>query len=439
MRNLRYIVRLTVAFLARYKALMLIGIIMGVIFFLVITTLLPRVLAGSTTKIGIAGRYTVNTLPLNIQTMIGEGLTSVNADGLVVPKLAESWSTPDNGKTWIFKLKPGLTWQDGKNLVSGDLSYQFSDAEIAYPDDSTIIFTLQSPYSAFPAVVAKPAFRKGLLGTGEWRVENLSLVSDFVDKLTLENGQKERLIYRFYPTEERVKLAFQLGQIDLIKDLLDPKPLDTWQRLTTKKEANKGEYVAVFFNTGDKFLGDKTLRQALSYATQKDNLAGERALGPISESSWVFNPQVKPYNYDPAKAKSMISAMPADVKNNLEITLTTSSLLLSQAELIKKDWEAVGVKVNLQVMSEVPQNYQALLAIFDMPEDPDQYTLWHSTQTQTNITKYSNPRIDKLLEDGRTTTDPATRKQIYLDFQRFLLEDSPALFLYYPSIYSFER
>ena len=115
-------------------------------------------------------------------------------------------------------------------------------------------------------------------------------------------------------------------------------------------------------------------------------MGGERAISPISESSWAYNPQVKQYVYDQGKAKSMIDTLSDAEKNNLNITLTTSPLLLPQAELIQKDWEAVGVKTTLQVISNVPTNYQALLAILDAPDDPDQYSIWHSTQVQTNIT-----------------------------------------------------
>ncbi|MCS7092795.1 MAG: peptide-binding protein, partial [Patescibacteria group bacterium] len=78
-------------------------------------------------------------------------------------------------------------------------------------------------------------------------------------------------------------------------------------------------------------------------------------------------------------------------------------------------------------------------AIYDIPLDPDQYSLWHSMQTESNISKYANPRIDKLLEDGRVTIDIQERKKIYLDFQRFLLEDAPCVFLYHPEYYSIVR
>ena len=400
---------------------------------------MPKYGGWQNSRIGITGRYSANTLPNYILEMIGDGLTGLDDKGNVIPNLASSWSTPDKGKTWIFILEDNLFWQDGRPLISKSLSYQFSDAKVSYPDDKTITFTLQNAYSAFPSVASKPVFKSGLLGTGEWEVKNLNLVGEYVDQITIENKNKERIVYKFYPTEERLKLAFELGEIDEISGIINPAPLSTWPRIESSKNTNKGEYVAVFFNIGDKVVGDKSLRQALSYAVNKNNLAGGRAIGPISESSWAYNPQVKQYAYDQVKAKSMINAMPQTQKNDLNIILTTSPLLLPQAELIQKDWEAIGVKTTIQVVSNIPTNYQALLAIFDVPDDPDQYSVWHSTQQQTNITHYSNPRIDKLLEDGRTVLDISERKQIYLDFQRFLVEDSPAIFLYYPTTYTIKR
>ena len=432
MANIRYLFRLTVAFFSRFKVIIGIGIGLGIIFFLVLSFVLPTFSGFQVRRIGLSGRYTTDSLPNNILEMIGDGLTQVDKDDNIIPNLASSWSSPDKGKTWIFKIKKGLKWQDGKMVVSHDIIYKFSDATETFPDASTIVFTLQNTYAAFPSVVARPVFRGGFLGTGQWKVKSLDLAGSYLDQILLENNNHEEIIYKFYPTEDDTKLAFELGQVDEISGLIDPTPINTWSRVKVTKAADHTAYVAVFFNMGDSVVGDKSTRQALNYATKKINLGGERAISPISSDSWAYNSQVKTYSYDPDKAKTML-------KPGLNVTLTTSPLLLPQAELIQKDWEAVGVKTSLLVTSGVPSNFQALLAIFDIPNDPDQYSVWHSTQTQTNITHYSNPRIDKLLEDGRTTIDTEDRKQIYLDFQRFLVEDSPAMFLYYPTIYGIER
>ena len=165
------------------------------------------------------------------------------------------------------------------------------------------------------------------------------------------------------------------------------------------------------------------------YAIDKKDL-GERALSSISPFSWSYNPQVKPYEKDIEKTKEA---------KDLTLKLSTLPNLLKLAEKIAKEWQEVGVNVEVEVVTSVPSDYDAFLATVDIPKDPDQYSLWHSTQTGTNISKYNNPRIDKLLEDGRTELDQETRKRIYLDFQRFLIEDSPAIFLYHPTFYTVTR
>jgi len=432
MKNIRYTLRLISTFFSKFKALIILGILGGVAMSFAINLVIPALGNKSTIRIGLTGRFTATTLPSEILNLIGNGLTQIDEKGDVIPNLADSWQSPDKGKTWLFHLREGVNWQDGKPVTANDINYQFSDLSVEKPDQNTLVYKLEHPYSAFPSVVSKPVFKKGLLGTGEWRVKKISLAGDYVTSLTIINNQKEKQIYKFYPTEERTKLAFKLGGVDKISQIHNPKPLDSWKKIKISKDVSMGEYVALFFNTQDPSLSDKTIRQALAYGIDKDILGELRAISPISIDSWAYNPQVKPYNFDQQRATK-------DIKEGLTINLSTSAILLPIAEKIAKNWEGIGVKTNVEVFSTIPNNYQALLVIFDIPEDPDQYPVWHSTQTNSNISKYSNPRIDKLLEDGRTELNLEERKKIYLDFQRFLVEDSPAVFLYYPTTYTISR
>jgi len=441
MFNLRYIVRLIGAFISRFKALIILSIGVGIAFFFFLNYFLPILIKSQSMRIGMTGRYTLSTLPSSILDLIGDGLTKLDVNGNVEPNLASSWETPDKGKTWIFTLKDNLYWQDGKKVVSSGITYQFSDVTVERPDTKTITFKLQNPYSAFPSVVSRPTFKSGLLGTGDYRVTNISLNGSVIEHLSMKNKNGDIIVYKFNPTEEKTKLALELGQVDRILDVLNPSPLDSWRKMKITEKSNTGQYVGVFFNTQPgNLLAEKNIRQALSYAIDKTSLGRKRAIGPISIDSWAYNPQVKPYDYDLAKAKTMINDYKTSSKQTeISINLSTTPILLASAEIIAKDWEAAGVKVNLHVISQVPSDYQAFLAIFDIPDDPDQYSMWHSTQTATNITHYQNPRIDKLLEDGRSEINIDARKKIYFDFQRFLVEDSPAAFLYYPTTYTIGR
>lgn len=441
MHTPRYIFRLTIAFLSRFKIIIFFAILIGVLFFFVVN----KIFSNESSKViyGTTGKYNVENIPSFLSKKITKGLTQVDLQGNVIPDLAKSWETPDKGKTWIFKIDNNLFWHDGKRIKSSDLKYNFEEVEVSYPDDSTIVFKLQNNYSAFPYIVTKPVFKKGFVGLGEFSVKKLKLSVNYIERIEIVNDKSGNTeIYRFFPTDERTRLAFKLGQIDVVKDIGDPKDLLTWKKLKINENLNTSEYVGVFFNNQDKLLSEKTFRQALSYAIDKSEYDNNetRAIGPISKNSWAFNSQVKNYNFDLEKAKNIINQYKKDSKSEtVEITLSTYPVLLKTAEKVAKDWENIGLKVNIVSITQQPTDYQALIAIFDTPDDPDQYSIWHSTQKNTNITNYQNSRIDKLLEDGRGEIDINTRIKIYLDFQRFLVEDAPVAFLYYPKTYTISR
>jgi len=388
----------------------------------------------------MVGRYRLDNLPNSILGYVSQGLTSIDENGNISPAVASSWESQDGGKTWIFHIDENKKWQDGKKITSSDIKINFSDVIVEKPDTKTIVFKLQTPFAPFPIVLAKPVFKKGLLGTGEWEVKKVTVVGNYVEQIRLTKKKEKDMVFKFYPTEERAKLALKLGTVDKLMDIFNPEPFDAWKTLDVEKNVDYERFTAVFFNNSkEKKTSDKTLRQALTYAIDKDKFEQVRAIGPISLNSWAYNPQVKPYDYDLAKAKEMIKDLSKDVSNDLSLNIATTPVLLGEAEEIARNWRDLGISVNVQVISSIPENFDAFLAVVDIPKDPDQYSLWHSSQEASNISNYKNARIDKLLEDGRTVTNKSERKKIYLDFQRFLVEDSPVAFLYHPTSYTITR
>lgn len=439
MKNIRYIIRLITAFTSRFKAIFLIGIVIGVAVFFSVRIIYPLLFLNKTQIVGLTGRYNTSNLPFEILDLISDGLTDIDDTGSVTPSLAKSWYSPDKGKTWIFTLKDDIYWQDGEKIVSEDIVYEFSDVTIEKPDDKTIIFKLEDPYSPFPTIVSKPTFKKGLLGTNSYKVKDIILSGGIIQKLVLQNEDKNKIIYKFYPTEELTKLAFKLGEVERIDNVFLLSPFDGWKTVKVNEKKDIDKVVVIFFNTQDPLLSDKTIRQALTYALDKKALSGERALSSIAPDSWAYNSQVKKYSYSTERANELIENLPDELKESLSIKLVSTPILLPIAEKVSSYWREIGVETVVQVTSIIPDEYQAYITLLDIPKDPDQYSLWHSTQENTNISKLSSPRIDKLLEDGRSELNFEDRKKIYLDFQRFLLEDLPAAFLYYPVTYSIER
>lgn len=429
MPSSRYIIRLLIAFFKRYNAIILIGTLFGIVFFILLYFFIPN-LTSTTEKIGMIGRFSPDNLPNEILELVSSGLTKIDKTGTSIPNIAKSWETSDGGKTWIFTINDNLVWQDGKKLTTDDINYEFSDARIEKPDPFTIKFLLDSKFSAFPIIVAKPIFKQGLLGTGDWKVKKVSITGSYIQSLTIVNKNRNKKIFKFFPTEDRLRLAFKLGEVDVISNLQNPKPFDTWKTVSIEEKPGVNNFVGIFLNTQNSKLSEKSIRQALNYAINKTDFSETRAIGPLSPNSWGYNPQVKQYLKDSEKVGDAM---------DLEIKLSTLPNLLETADMIAKDWEEVGVVVEIEVVSKIPNDYEAFLATVDIPKDPDQYSLWHSTQTATNISNYKNARIDKLLEDGRTELDQETRRKIYLDFQKFLVEDVPAIFLYQPTFYTVIR
>jgi len=433
---MKYYFKLISAFIRRFGTIIFIGILIGVIVFLLLSYLIPRFFLTKPERIGYTGRYSTKDLPLEISSQIGKGLVTVTQTSVVQPALAKNWVIEEDGKKWIFELDDNLKWQDNKPINLEEINYNFSDVEVT-KENNKITFNLREPYIPFVVLLENPIFKKGLLGTGEWKVKKLSIRGDYIQRLDLtKNNQKQ--IIKFYPTEDQTKLAFKLGEVDEIKNLLSPLPFNEWDNVNIEGNVKTDKVVVIFFNTQDKVLTEKNMRLALNYSVDKNNYPN-RAISPINSMSIYFNPQVKSYDFDSEKAKELISELKDKIPEDYELKLISTPNLLDIADKISNNWNDLGISSSVLVSSVIPSDYQAFITIFDIPKDPDQYSLWHSTQEATNITKYKNVRIDKLLEDGRVEQNLDKRKKIYLDFQRYLAEDSPAIFLYNPVWYNVAR
>lgn len=225
-----------------------------------------------------------------------------------------------------------------------------------------------------------------------------------------------------------------LGEIDIINNLDSDNQFNDWKNVRYTASQNDLQHLVLFFNTKKDPFSEKNFRQGISYCIEKET-GKKRSLGPLSHISWAFNPGIKKYEKDLDKAKLLISNL--KIKPETVFSINTFPNLEDQANKIKNNLLALNIKTEVKLTPYNPDDFDMFLTIVEIPKDPDQYLFWHTAQ-QYNISHFSNPRIDKLLEDGRTKNFEE-RKKIYFDFQRFLVEESPAVFLYYPTYYSIER
>lgn len=390
-------------------------------------------------KIGVVGTFTDGNLPQSIQNKISLGLTRIQTDGSATSSASSIWDKEEDGKKYTFYLKNNLYWHDGKKFTANDINYKIKGAKFEILDDYKLRIILSENYAPLPVFLSQPLYRENLTGLGFYKVIQLirNKENNNIIQLTLLPSEKgfPTETYKFYKNKNDVILAFKLGEIDKINDLEDIREFDGWPNINISQRTNYNKVVALFYNFTDQRFKEKETRQALAYAIPPfENF--EKSVSPISPLSWAYSNKVRLYKYDEAAAQKIISKSSLV---NTEIIISAYAHLLPIAQQIADAWNKINLNAKIKVENSIPSDFHVFLYTFNIPTDPDQYFFWQSTQEGTNITKYKSLKIDKLLEDGRKTIDENQRRKIYADFQLYLVDDAPAIFLYYPKIYNIER
>lgn len=395
--------------------------------------------------IGLMGTHTIDSLPSEILSKISKGLTKTAADGTVRPDIAEKWMIAPNGKGYAFYLRKNIHFSDGTNLTSDSINYNFADVSVIRPDKYTIVFTLKDNYSPFLTTVTRPVFKNTFVGVGDYKVKKIKLNGNFVESIELYSEKNHKIIvYQlFYPTALALKIAFALGEVSKISSLPDLNfkntSFNSFKNTLIEKKTNFTKLATLFYNTKDKILSAKTLREALSYALPNDFASGERNPSPLPYFSYANQGGFNTYQQDLEHAKLLLEkSETATESGKISLTIDTLPKYEETAKIIAAVWKKLNIKTTIQIVNQVPTSFQIFLGEFNVSPDPDQYALWHSSQVN-NITHYDNPRIDKLLEDGRKELDITKRIAIYTDFQKYLLSDPPASFLFFPYYYEVSK
>lgn len=487
MSNLRAFHWYVESFFKKHALIFVGSILGGVLLFIILPgvfKVIPTV--KPTLYVGRVGRFSLASIPRDIQDKVSFGLTKSFENGEVVPALASSYVSEEAGKAYRFTVRAKAVWQDGKPVTPDDVNYTFTDVQTARSQNDIVYRLLakkqdenaQEPVLpvSFLTTVSQPLFRQvetrniffqkkqKVIGLGAYTIASIIDQGSGIKELTLDS-QDNRIVYRFYPTEHSALVAFKLGEVDKVEGLLDTEDMSTWKNVNVTPTVHTDQYVGVFFNIAytdgqSAPFSNKQLRQALNFALTKPD--HDRFLSPISKQSWAYvtdEADLDHYDRDITQAVSLL--VKAETVSKLNIELQTTPSYADEADRVKHDWEELGnraadmcridkdsvkeqcenkrMTVNVRI-SNFPdtENYQVMLVGQQIPHDPDQYNLWHSTQP-TNITHYKNPRIDKLLEDGRRSQNKEERKLIYQEFQRTIVKDSPVIFLHAISTFDVSR
>ncbi|MBI2019945.1 hypothetical protein HYS94_00800 [Candidatus Daviesbacteria bacterium] len=411
--------------------------ILGLVIVLILAVLVGIFSPKQILREGMVGTYQQHDLPVEIVELASDGLVEMDENGQIQPKLVEGWDVNNDATIFKFKLKQGVRWIDGTDIKSEDLAFDIANTEVTYPDSQTIQFKLKEAYSPFPSLLVRPVFKKGtLIGTGPYKITKVEKSRIFITKLSLDPQIKDlpQIQVRFYPNDKVALTGFNVGEVQSLLGIPNPDNLQNNPQLKRKQMVDFKKIVTIIYNTQDPLLSSRSLRQALSF--QAPLVEGEDvANNPYPRSWWVYAEDAKKYLNNPEEAKEALERAQSSLSEEQlkgELILTTTPNLEEMAKIIVLAWKGLGFDAKLRIESGIPQNFQALLITQSIPDDPDQYFLWHSSQTKTNLSKYSQARADKDLEDGRRVINEEERKKIYHDFQATILEDAPATFLYFP-------
>jgi peptide/nickel transport system substrate-binding protein len=411
-------------------------------------------------------------------------LTERTPDMQLVPGLATEWKLT-NPTTWTFKLRPNVKFHDGTPFTANDVKFTIERtydpaakttavtmyqtvAKVDVVDDLTANFVTKTPDPILPAKVAawggwiipqkyfnqvgQEAFAQKPIGTGpfkftEWvKADHYSLeaVKDYwggapaVDKVV----QKSK-------PEDAARLASLInGEVNWI-DYITPDQVAQANTGNNKVvSATYAGFSVVIVNQNTKPLDSKPLRQAMSYAIDregivKDLLKGQGVVpnGSIPKGEYAYNASRPALAYDPAKAKSLLAQ--SSYKGE-PIDFMISQVYRPVTEAIVAMWKQVGINATITVVAPAERSQQftthALkgVAIYQPGSsygDPDGIIIRNLAKGA--ILDYWNGNIgdfQKLGDDGRTETDDTKRKADYEKIQDILLDEMPWIPVYSPSL-----
>ncbi len=451
---------------------------------------------GGTYIEGIVGQPALIN-PVNASSEVDQDLVTILFSNLL--QLTESYRISDDNRTWIISLKKDLLWDDGQKLTADDVVFtiqtiqdpnanspaynDWRDVLVERLDENEIRLTLKTPYAFFmdnlKALRPIPKHIFADIPITNFRLSNYNLEpvgsgpykyfsfekerSGFITKYQFEinpkfHGEKpyiENLSFRFFNNTDDLINSLNQGSTMAVGGL-DIDVIEKIKRDTEKFQINIPRYYALFFNLSDAspLIRNKEVRWALSLATDKNKIVSSALHngamiinGPIFPGLEGYNQEFyKKDTFDIEEAKKTLAGAGLKSTSTIDLVVPRISFLTDTANIIKENWEVLGLKVNLitvdpsEVVSQYikTRNYSAIIFGNILKSNPDIHSFWHSNERfypGLNLSLYNNKEVDSLLESIQKENSPSTRQKKLTSLQQKITEDQPAIFLFSPSYY----
>ena len=406
---------------------------------------------------------------------IFDTLTYLDDKGAPQPKLAMSWTHSEDYKTWTFKLRPNVKFQDGTpfnaQAVKANFDRQKDPAnkcrcafyisfvhDVQAPDDLTVVYDLKDPSVNLPAILSIPSsnnvvqsptawktkgddYSRNPVGTGpfvlkSWTAGDRMVLEKNPDYWNKDHIYLDRIVLKPLPDSQSRFASLESGEVNIIWD--DEYDADNIQKakkdpkLTVHTYAGSGAQVYAF-NTKKPPFDDVRVRQALVMALDRKkwsqaitNGLARPATNPYGDGSWVKCKDDGALPYDVEKAKALIKEYGKPVDFKMLATATPRGR--TNGQVMQQFWKKIGANMEIEQVDQATIPPRAFMRQFQLTPwriidladpDPQMYANFHSG-SPVDLANYSDPELDRLLEHARVTGDIAKRTEDYCAISRLI-------------------
>lgn len=433
-------------------------------------------------------RIGIDSQAEHIDELIFDPLVHKDAQFNLQPWVASSWKTPDP-LTYIFHLRHDVYFQNGKRLDAGDVKWTLDTMRngtlltakgsayaqidrVDAPSPDTVVIHLKQPDASLlwnlsdGAMGIVPAgsgrdFGFDPIGSGPFRFVSQRPDRDVVLERNNHYWQTPPAIPRIHfsvvPDAITRALELEKGSADACINCLTPDMVDSLAKrrnlVVSSVPGTSLNYLA--FNTQDPILKDVRVRQAIACSINRPLIIHSlwRDRARLAESllpgnHWAWTGAVEHYSYDPVRAEALLDQAgwkpgKNGIRFHLSIKTSTDETARLLALILQEQLRAVGIDVQVRSFEFATFFADVTRGAFQMytlrweggNEDPDIYRYAYTTAMfpprGANRGRYSNPEVDKLIEEAGAASEQAVRRRDYVRVQQILAAELPTINLWY--------
>ena len=402
-----------------------------------------------------------------------EGLIRIDRSGDIVPALASSWETSNDGLTWTFTLQDGVTFHNGDPLTPADVVAALERAadpesghthpeyyeaiENVRAEGNTVVLTLDAPTSSLLYNLARPdsiIYQAGTaetqasepVGTGPFRFAQWVRGSEVrLTKYPDYYGTPaylDAVTFRIIEDTNAQLAALQAGDLDMVGVALSPENAIQLQGDSNIKvtEGSATTEITLALNNTRKPLDNPLVRQAITYAIDKQTIVEGAMFGygtVIGTHASPIEPyyeDLNPYPYDPEQARALLAEAGYPNGFSINFELPPYPFEKRTGEVIAQQLSEVGIKVNLTNVE-----WTTWLDRIFARGDYDMTIIGHSEPRDIGIYgkpdyyyHYDSPEVRDLLAQIEKASDEAEQMSLYREIERTIANDAVNVWVFSP-------